>query len=60
MVFAGIEPISDSAHVLGVIDDAFDQLDALQNENCMDENGKDIPLKHFDIVFENVGFGYDA
>lgn len=29
-IFASLEPISDSAHTLGVIDDAMDQLDALQ------------------------------
>ena len=30
-IFASLEPISDSAHTLGVIDDAMDQLDALQS-----------------------------
>lgn len=60
IIFQGIEPISDSAHILGVIDDAFDQLDALKSENYIDADGKDISLDHYDIVFENVGFGYDS
>ena len=43
-IFASLEPISDSAHTLGVIDDAMDQLDALQGEHLIDADGKDIPL----------------
>ncbi len=59
-IFASIEPISDSAHTLGVIDDAMNQLDALKSENLIDRDGKDIPLEHFDIEFQDVSFGYDS
>ncbi|MEA4847281.1 MAG: ABC transporter ATP-binding protein [Clostridiaceae bacterium] len=59
-IFAGIEPISDSAHILGVIDDAMDQLDRMKSEEYIDESGKDIALSHHDIVFEDVSFGYDT
>ena len=59
-IFASLEPISDSAHTLGVIDDAMDQLDALKNENLIDADGKDIKLLHYDIEFKNVDFGYDS
>ena len=59
-IFASLEPISDSAHTLGVIDDAMDQLDALREENFIDADGKDIPLRHYDIEFKNVDFGYDS
>lgn len=38
-VFASIEPISDSAHTLSVINDAMDKLDALKQGNFIDENG---------------------
>ena len=31
-IFASLEPISDSAHTLSVINDAMDQLDALRGE----------------------------
>ncbi len=58
-VFASLEPISDSAHVLSVIDDAMDQLDALKESHFIDSDGRDIPLEHFDISFEHVNFGYD-
>ena len=59
-IFASLEPISDSAHVLGVIDDAMDQLDALQQQAFIDADGKDVPLEHYDIAFQNVCFGYDS
>ncbi len=58
-IFASVEPISDSAHVLSVIDDAMDQLDALKKENYIDADGKEIALDHYDIAFDNVRFGYD-
>lgn len=59
-IFASLEPISDSAHTLGVIDDAMNQLDALKNENLIDADGSDIKLEHYDIEFKNVDFGYDS
>ena len=58
-IFGGLESISDSAHVLGVIDAAMDQLDALREGNYLDKDGKEITLKRFDIEFRNVDFSYD-
>ena len=59
-IFASLEPISDSAHTLGVIDDAMDQLGALRGENLIAADGKDIRLSHYDITFDHVDFGYDS
>ena len=59
-IFASLEPISDSAHTLGVIDDAMDRLDALKGEHFIDADGRDILPEHFDIAFRNVNFGYDS
>ena len=59
-IFASLEPISDSAHTLGVIDDAMDQLDALKSESFIDADGRDISLDHYNIEFKNVDFGYDS
>lgn len=59
-IFAGLEPISDSAHVLGIIDNAMNQLDALKSEHYIDRDGKDISLTNHDICFQNVCFGYDS
>ena len=59
-IFGSLEPISDSAHVLGVIDEAMDQLDELKQDHFIDENGMDIPLTNYDIAFSDVSFGYDS
>ena len=59
-IFASLEPLSDSAHTLGVIDDAMDQLDALRGESLIDANGRDVKLSHYDITFDRVNFGYDS
>ena len=59
-IFASLEPISDSAHTLSVINDAMDQLDALRGEHLIDADGRDIPLDRFDIEFRHVTFGYDS
>lgn len=58
-IFSGIESISDSAHVLSVIDEAMDRIDALKENNFIDKDGADIALNNFDIEFCNVNFGYD-
>ena len=57
-IFSGLEPISDSAHVLGVIDTAMDQLEALKANNYIDKDGRDIPLTAFDVAFQHVDFSY--
>lgn len=59
IIFAGIEPISDSAHVLGVIDDAFRQMEVLHQNNYIDSDGIDIKPENYNIEFKNVSFGYD-
>ena len=55
-IFSSLEPISDSAHTLGGIDDAMDQLDEIYYA-VLEENGKlsvfpraaDAPLKSKDM-----------
>ena len=59
-IFGALEPISDSAHILGVINNAMNQLEALQTGNFIDSDGKDIALEKYDISFEKVDFGYDS
>lgn len=58
-IFGSVEPISDSAHVLGVIDAAMNQIDALKESHILDENGKEVSLTHYDIAFQNVEFSYE-
>lgn len=59
-IFASIEPISDSVHVLGVIDNAMKQLERLKSEEFIDVGGRDIALTHYGIKFHEVSFGYDS
>ncbi|MFQ9516217.1 MAG: ABC transporter ATP-binding protein [Eubacterium sp.] len=59
-IFGSLEPVSDSAHVLGVIDTAMNQIDALKEEHFIDGNGKDMKLSNFDIAFHHVDFGYES
>lgn len=59
-IFAGIEPISDSVHVLGEIEDALDHINRLKAEAFIDEDGKNISLNNYNIRFDNVSFGYDS
>lgn len=59
-ILAGLESISDSAHVLGVIDTAMDQLDALKEGNYIDKDGREISLSRYDVEFRHVEFGYET
>lgn len=53
-IFASLEPISDSAHVLAVINAAMDQLDALKEGNFIDSDGKNVSISHYDIEFSHL------
>ena len=59
-ILAGLESISDSAHVLGIIDTTMNQLEALKEGNYIDKEGKVISPSHYDIEFQHVDFGYDS
>lgn len=59
-VFGSLEPVSDSAHVLGIINTAMDQIGALKEGNYIDRDGKDIVLSDFGIEFCHVDFGYEV
>lgn len=58
-VFNSLEPIADSAHILSVINNVMDQIEALSPNNYIDEDGKVISLSRYDIHFEQVRFSYD-
>lgn len=58
-IFGSLEPVSDSAHVLGIIGTAMDQIGALKEGNYIDRDGRDIALERYDIEFCHVDFGYE-
>ena len=59
-IFGSLELVSDSAHVLGVINTAMDQIEALKESNYIDHDGKEVTLGSFGIEFRHVDFGYDS
>lgn len=59
VMFGSVENINDAAHLLGVIDSAMDKLEALENAEYIDQDGKDIKPTSYDIEFKDVSFGYD-
>jgi len=54
-----VENINDAAHMLGLIDSAMNKLEALENAEYIDQDGKDITPTSYDITFQDVSFGYD-
>ena len=57
-IFNSVEPIADSAHVLSVINNAFDKMEMFSDTNLLDAEGTDIKPKNHDIEFLNVDFSY--
>ena len=57
-IFNSVEPIADSAHVLSVINNAFDKMEMFSDAKLLDAKGTDIKPECFDIEFKNVGFSY--
>jgi ATP-binding cassette subfamily B protein len=53
-----VEPIADSAHVLSVINNAFDKMEMFSDSNLLDADGEDIKPQNYDIAFSNVEFSY--
>lgn len=58
IIFNGIEIVNSAAHVLEIIDVTLDKLDRINKAKTIDESGKDIILKKFNIDFKNVSFSY--
>lgn len=60
-MFAGIEAINDSAHVLGMIGSAMDKIDQLEQAYLIDESGKDLSIDTYDYCtgyFEKCPYRY--
>ncbi len=59
-IFGSLEPVSDSAHVLGIINTAMDQIEALKESNYIDYDGKETVIDSFGIEFRHVDFSYEG
>lgn len=58
MMFSSAEAMNNAIHVLRVLDVTLDKLETIKNTPPIDETGKDILLKKYDIEFNNVSFAY--
>lgn len=58
MIFGGIESISDSVHMLALIDTSMNKLEAIEKTEFIDEDGKNIEPTNFSVAFQDVSFGY--
>ena len=57
-IFNSVEPIADSAHVLSVINNAFDKMEMFSDASLLDADGEEIRPENYAIEFQNVGFSY--
>ena len=57
-IFNSVEPIADSAHVLSVINNAFDKMEMFSDAGLLDAEGTDIRPENYDIDFRHVDFSY--
>lgn len=58
-IFAGVENVNDSAHMLGDLNDILSRLEQLKCAPRIDESGQDIKLASTDIEFDHVDFSYE-
>lgn len=58
-IFAGVENVNDSAHMLGDLNDILGKLEKLKAAPVIDENGQEVALTHTDIEFDHVDFSYE-
>ena len=59
-IFGSIEPIADSAHVLSIINNAMDKLEAFSDAGYIDSDGRDIKPDNYGIEFKDVDFSYGS
>jgi len=59
VIFGHVEQINNATHVLEIIDATLNKLNGIEKAEFIDEDGKDIEFKKFDIKFKNVSFAYE-
>lgn len=58
-IFAGVENVNDSAHMLGDLDDILNRLQELKSAPCIDGDGRKCRLDNTAIEFDHVDFSYE-
>lgn len=59
MMFGSIEALTDSSHVLGVLDKVLIKLEQIKNVSYIDEGSSDVIVNKYDIRFDSVSFAYE-
>ncbi len=59
-IFTSIIKLSDASHMFADLDDSLDRIQAIEEAEFIDEDGRDVQLDKFDIAFEDVSFSYDG
>ncbi|MGL6197424.1 MAG: ABC transporter transmembrane domain-containing protein [Lachnospiraceae bacterium] len=59
MMFTNVEYMNNAVHVLETINATLDKLDRIEQVKSIDQEGKNITLKNYDVRFQNVSFAYD-
>ena len=59
VMFSQIEPLSNSIHVIEVVNKTLDKLEKIEKADIIDKGGQNIELKRHDIKFSDVCFSYD-
>ncbi len=59
-IYNPVQLIALTVATINMTDDGLNRYEAIQKLPVIDEDGKDIPLKRFDISFEDVHFSYDS
>lgn len=60
IMFNTIESANTSLHVLEMLDTVAEKLQSIENAEFIDKDGRDISIRHYDIDFHDVSFGYDS
>jgi ATP-binding cassette subfamily B protein len=60
MIYARVEKVNTAVHILEILSNTMSKLDNIKEAKFIDENGKDIQLRSFDIEMHDVTFGYDS
>lgn len=59
VLFANIESLNNSTHVLEIIDATMDKLDNIKNADFIDKGKYDLKPSNYNIEFNNVTFAYE-
>lgn len=58
-IFAPVEAMGQMTQMIRLMEASLGRVEAMKRARRIDEDGGDVPLRHFDISFEHVAFSYE-